>query len=254
MAMPMRVGDHDSATWPAAHLLSAAGFADRLERMADPSVVVVASAAAVTTLKALPGVGKQIIVFADTDALRAGEAIATHKPNIIVFQREFLDTPRGAALVSQVKANPDLSHAQIRVLSDAAEYEHLLSRRSQAGLDPATAVPGEPLSPDYDGVRLARRVKVRPGLEMRLDGYQTTLVDLSRTGAQVLVPKPLRFDQAVRISITDEEGAFRFRATVVWVAFERSADTGQQWYRAGVTFVDADAQLLDELCVRHRAE
>ena len=83
--------------------------------MADPSVVVVASAAAVTTLKVLPGVGKQIIVFADTEALRAGEAIATHKPNIIVFQREFLDTPRGAALVSQVKANPDLSHAQIRV-------------------------------------------------------------------------------------------------------------------------------------------
>ena len=108
-----------------------------------------------------------------------------------------------------------------------------MSRRSQAGLDPATAVPGEPLPADYDGVRLTRRFKVRPGLEMRLDGYPTTLVDLSRTGAQVLVPKPLRFNQAVRISITDEEGAFRFRATVVWAAFERSVDTGEQWYRAG---------------------
>ena len=28
----------------------------------------------------------------------------------------------------------------------------------------------------------------------------------------------------------------------------------KQWYRAGITFVDADAQLLDELCVRHRVE
>ena len=102
----MRVGDHDSATCPAAHLLSAAGFADRLERMADPSAVVVASAAAVTTLKVLPGVGKQIIVFADTDVLRAGEAIATHKPNIIVFQREFLDTPRGAARRSSRRSKP----------------------------------------------------------------------------------------------------------------------------------------------------
>ena len=129
-----------------------------------------------------------------------------------------------------------------------------MSRRSHAALDPATAVPGEPLPPDYDGVRLTRRFKVRPGLEMRLDGYQTTLVDLSRTGAQLLVPKPLRFDQEVRISIADEEGGFRFLATVVWEAFERSADTGQQGYRAGITFVDPDAKLLDELCVRHRVE
>ncbi len=235
-----------------AYLLPAAGFTDRLERMADPPVVVIASATAVTALKVLPGVGRQIMVFADTDALRAVEAIAMHKPNLIVLQREFLDTPRCAALISRVKTDPDLSHAQIRVLSEVAEYEHLLSRRSQAGLDPATAVPGEPLSADYDGVRLTRRFKVHPGLEMRLDGYPTTLVDLSRSGAQVLVAKPLRFKQGVRISIADEQGAFRFRATVVWAAFERSADTGQQCYRAGIAFVDADAQLLDELCVRHR--
>ena len=252
--MPMRLGRRGSGTSKTPHLLSAAGSADRLDRMADPPVVVIAGATAVTTLKELPGVGRQIMVFADTDALRAVEAIATNKPNLIVLQREFLDTSRGAALVSRVKTDPDLSHAQIRVLSDAAEYERLVSRRSQAGLDPATAVPGEPLPADYDGVRLTRRFKVRPGLEMRLDGYQTKLVDLSRGGAQVLVPKPLRFNQAVRISIADEEGAFRFRATVVWAAFERSADTGEQWYRAGIAFVDADAQLLDELCVRHRVE
>ena len=222
--------------------------------MADPPVVVIASDTAVTTLKGLPGVGRQIMVFADTDVLRAVEAIEEHKPNLIVLQREFLDTPRGAALIWRVKTNPDLSHAQIRVLSEVAEYEHLLSRRSQAGLDPATAVPGEPLPADYDGVRLTRRFKVRPGLEMRLDGYPTTLVDLSRSGAQVLVAKPLRFNQAVRISIADEEGAFRFGATVVWASFERSADTGQQRYRAGIVFVDPDAQLLEELCVRHRVE
>ena len=95
---------------PAAPLLSAAGFADRLERMGDPPVVVIASATAVTTLKELPGAGRQIMVFADTDALQAAEAIATHKPNLIVLQREFLDTQRCAALISRVKADPDLSH------------------------------------------------------------------------------------------------------------------------------------------------
>ena len=98
--------------------------------MADLPVVVIASATAVTTLKVLPGVGRQIMVFADTDALRAIEAIAMHKPNLIVLQREFLDTSRGAALISRVKPNPDLSHAQIRTLFDTAEYEHLVSRRS----------------------------------------------------------------------------------------------------------------------------
>ena len=98
--------------------------------MADPPVVVIANDTAVTTLKGLPGVGRQIMVFADTDVLRAVEAIEEHKPNLIVLQREFLDTPRGAALIWRVKTNPDLSHAQIRVLSEVAEYEHLLSRRS----------------------------------------------------------------------------------------------------------------------------
>ena len=45
---------------------------------------------------------------------------------------------------------------------------------------------------------------------MQLDGYPTTLIDLSRGGAQVLVPKPLRFNQAGRISISDEEGPLGF--------------------------------------------
>ena len=88
-----------------AHLVSA-GLADELERMADPPVVVIASATAVPTLKVLPGVGRQIIVFADTDALRAVEAIAMHKPNLVVLQREFLATQRGACLAGQNRPRP----------------------------------------------------------------------------------------------------------------------------------------------------
>ena len=212
--------------------------------MAEPPVIVVAAAEAVPALNELPGVGRHILVFAEADALRALEAVAEHRPNLVVLQREFLATPRCASLIARIRTDSALSHAQIRVLADVNEYIHLVSRRAQAGLEPDTAMPGEPLPADYDGGRTTRRFRMRPDVEVRLDGYATTLVNLSRTGAQLLVPKALRLNQQVRVSIEDEEEIFRLRAAVAWVSFERSGETGDQWYRAGLTFVDADPEVL----------
>ena len=113
-------------------------------------------------------------------------------------------------------------------------------------------MPGEPLPTDYDGAQTTRRFKMRPDVEVRLDEYVTALVNLSRTGVQLLVPKALRLNQEVRVSIEDEVEIFRLRAAVVWVSFERSGETGDQWYRAGLTFVDADPEVLETLCSRHR--
>ena len=220
--------------------------------MAESPVIVIAAADALSALKKLPGVGQRILVFADADSLRAEEAVAQHRPNLIVLQWEFLGTPRGAMLIARIRGDPALRHAQIRVLADINEYIHLVSRRAKAGLEPGEAMPGEPLPPDYDGGRGTHRCRMRPGVEVRLDGDPTTLVNLSSSGAQLLVQKALRLNQQVRISIEDEQEMCRFRASVIWVSFERSTETGSQLYRAGLTFIDAHPELVEAMCSRNR--
>ena len=96
-----------------------------------------------------------------------------------------------------------MSHTQIRVLSNVNEYIHLVLRLAQVGLPPATAVPGDPLPADYDGVRRTHRFLMRPGVEVGIDGNAATLVDLSRDGAQVLVPKTVRPNQCLRMSMAN---------------------------------------------------
>ena len=83
-------------------------------------------------------------------------------------------------------------------------------------------------------------------------GDPTTLVNLSSSGAQLLVQKALRLNQQVRISIEDEQEMCRFRASVIWVSFERSTETGSQSYRAGLTFIDAHPELVEAMCSRNR--
>ena len=66
-------------------------------------------------------------------------------------------------------------------------------------------MPGEPLRADYLGTRRARRYKLRPGFEVRVDGNPTTLVDLSGTGARLVGSTVLRLKQ--RVTSRDGNGA-----------------------------------------------
>ena len=175
---------------------------------------MVAATEAIPALNDLPGVGRHILVFADADALRVLQAVTEHRPNLVVLQRQFLATPRCASLIARIRTDSALSHAQIRVLANVNEYIHLVSRRAQAGLELDTAMPGEPLPTHYDGAQTTRRFKMRPDVEVRLDEYVTALVNLSHTGVQLLVPKALRLNQQVRVSIEDEVEIFRLRAAV----------------------------------------
>ena len=110
----------------------------------------------------------------------------------MVLGREFVGTLRGAELVARVRADPELSHAQIRVLTDVRAYADLVARRLKAGLPAATAVPGELLAEEFDGTRRARRVRIQAEVEAQVDGMLGTLVDLSPTGAQVIGLKVVR--------------------------------------------------------------
>ena len=79
-----------------------------------------------------------------------------------------------------------------------------------------------------------------------------TLVDLSPSGAQVCLTAILRPYQGVRLVVVDGPSMFRFAASVVWVSFEPRKAKGPPQYRAGLGFVDADPDIVEALCVRHR--
>src|SRR3954471_20697485 len=60
------------------------------------------------------------MAFADTDALRALEAITRHRPSLVVLESAFAATSRGTALVNRIKADPSLSACEVRVVAQLA--------------------------------------------------------------------------------------------------------------------------------------
>jgi hypothetical protein len=79
-----------------------------------------------------------VLGFADTDVLRALEAITARKPRVVALERLFAATPRGAALINRIKADPSLMQTEIKVLSHDSDYSRVLPRI------PAGAMPSAP--------------------------------------------------------------------------------------------------------------
>jgi hypothetical protein len=84
------------------------------------------------------------------------------------------------------------------------------------------------------------------GVEVAIDGNAAALIDLSVIGAQVVSQTILKPNQRVRVSIGDGTKPLRFGAAVAWASFEL-AKTGPR-YRAGIEFVDADADAVGRFC------
>ena len=80
-----------------------------------------------------------VLGFADTDVLRALEAITARKPRMVALERLFAATPRGTALINRIKADPSLVQTEIRVLAHDGDYSRVLPR---TGTGSAPAPPG----------------------------------------------------------------------------------------------------------------
>lgn len=202
------------------------------------------------------GLSGSALTFSDTEPLQALEAIAENLPRIVVLERLFAATSRGAALINRLKSDPAFSEMEIRVLSHSGDYSRVISRPTPVPITAPASAPAEapaadasrPL--DWRGTRRSPRYRVRPGTEIQLDGNAVAVIDLSIIGAQVLSPNMVRPDQRVRVTIPGEEGPLRFRGTIAWARFElprRAGDPGPH-YRAGVEFLDADAEFLGRYC------
>jgi hypothetical protein len=238
--------------------------------MSDACTVVIGAPDLLPSLKQwTPAGNDEILAFSDADALRALEVIAERRPRMVALERVFAATPRGAALINRIRADPALANAEIRVLSHQGDYTRVLPRAGSAAAAPSTKVRAAPAAPppahnavtaaaaptalDGKGTRRAARYKMAADVEAIVDGNVVALVDLSIIGAQVVSSTILRPNQRVRVVLTDEAGTVRFNAAIAWASFEIPPKTGAR-YRAGVTFTDADPAAVDGFCARHKAQ
>jgi hypothetical protein len=200
-----------------------------------------------------------VLAFADVEALRALEAITKRRPAVVALERVFAGTPRGAALINRIKADPSLQESEIRVVSVDTDFSKLASRGAAAtkatsgpkGKPKAAAAP--PAAPlDQRGTRRAPRVRIVGQIGVMVDGNHAVLVDLSAVGAQLVSTTILKPNQRVRVSMSDDHGSIRFNAAVAWASFEIPPNSGPR-YRAGIEFLDADAASVNAYAARHKA-
>lgn len=209
----------------------------------DPCTVLIAPTDRLPTLKAPAwDDSTELLTFADTDALRALEAITRRLPRVVAVERLFAASPRGAALLNRIKIDPKLADCEIHVVSHDSDYSRISPRRP-----PPT--PAHPL--DQRGTRRAPRSRMAANVSALLDGNTALLVDLSIVGAQVVSPIALKPDQRVAMALRDGVANVRFNASVAWTSFEIPPNGGPR-YRAGINFEDADAEGVDAFCSRHK--
>ena len=240
--------------------------------MSAPAVIIAALNLTPSLRERLAGEG-ELLTFADTEPIQALQTILEQRPRLIVLERLFAATPRGAALINRIKTDSQVSQAEIRVMSHTGDYTRVVSRGTvvepavvappvYAGVpepaekeyesDSAVTIDDAPRQLDWHGTRRAARFRIRQGVEIQLDGNPASLVDLSVVGAQVISATILRPNQRVRISVPTDDFVMRFRGTVAWAKFELPKPIEPPRYRAGVEFADADQAAMDDYCSKFK--
>jgi hypothetical protein len=215
-----------------------------------PSVVIIARAEHATGWRKRITPDAGVALFSDCEALRAAETIVAHPPRIIAVDRSFGATARGAALVSRVKSDPQLKQTDLRVLAeDEVGLPTLLGAPIVPHFDAAVLKASYPL--DYCGTRRCPRFKMDGRAEILVNGAAGRLVNMSATGAQMVLGARVRPDEAIRLALVDDKGEVRARGVVAWSSFEPSS-SGLQ-YRAGLQFVNTALPPIEAFCARHTA-
>jgi hypothetical protein len=194
----------------------------------------------------------ELLTFSDADALRALEVITQRRAHVVVVERLFAATSRGAALISRIRADPSLRNSKIRIVSrDGDDVNTRLQPPStgDVGNDAASA----PLDAaiDHVGTRRVTRQRVDEFVGVLVDGHLASVVDLSTNGAQVVSATVLKPSQRVHVSLSDEQGVLRFNAAVAWASFEIPRNGGPR-YRAGIAFLDANSAEVYAYASRHK--
>src|SRR5437899_6718767 len=187
------------------------------------AALVIAAHNLMPALRERVEVDGDVLTYPDTEPIQALQTIMEQRPGLVVLERLFAATPRGAALINRIKSDPQLSHVEVRVMSHTGDYSRQVVKPSASSPSPApshhpaatatevesrgtpVATEEPPKALDWHGTRRAPRFRVKMGIELQLDGNPASIIDLSTVGAQVISPTVLRPNQKVRINLPNEE-------------------------------------------------
>jgi hypothetical protein len=102
--------------------------------------------------------------------------------------------------------------------------------------------------------RDAKRVRIRRGTHVSVDGIPGELVDLSLGGAQTVLQQLVKPNQLVRLTLPTAAGSLTCKGRIVWALYEQP-DTSLSVYRAGMKFTDdVDAVAVERFMNDFREE
>src|SRR5919112_2005360 len=156
------------------------------------AALVIAAENLMPALRERVKVDGDVLTFPDTEPIQALQTIMEQRPGLVVLERLFAATPRGAALINRIKSDPQLAHTEVRVMSHTGDYTRQVVKPTAKVAPPATpggnggggaatasapqqssapvATAEQPKALDWQGTRRAPRFRVRAGVELQLDG------------------------------------------------------------------------------------
>jgi hypothetical protein len=206
----------------------------------SPTAFVIAGSAHAAALRRRLERDPSVAVFSESESLDALRLILENPPKVLALDSAMMKTARGALIVSQLREHKNVD---VRVLcEDEANLPVLLSHQ-----DIALQAASQPL--EGCGTRGAKRFPMKAGMEVVVDGERSRLVNLSITGAQLVMPARVQPRQSILLTLTDQKSERRFRALVAWSTVELAQSMVK--YRAGVSFVDPDITAIEAFCLRN---
>lgn len=203
----------------------------------SPSAFVIAGSAHASALRRRLKHDPTITVFSESESLEALRLILECLPKILALDSAVVHTARGAQIVARVKEHKEVD---VRVLCEDEAHLPLLLAQQDIALHAAS----QPI--EACGTRGAKRFSIKSGAAVVVDGERSVLVNLSVTGAQVVLPARVQPRQSIFLTLIDGAAERRFSALVAWSTVELAKSMVK--YRAGVSFVDPDTGTIEAFC------
>lgn len=219
---------------PAGNCAAVAPPLDWTANHVSSSIVLIGPAAAIPSLRERLDSGAELHTFIDTETDKALAHIIRSRPRIVAVDHAFAATLGGTSFINRIKDDPALLGCELRVI----QHDDPLAAAPPAAADDDVKPPL-----DRPCVRRERRHLMPDGVEVLVDGYSTSLIDLSPLGVQVLSARSLKPNQRVRVVLSDEKGIVRCHGSIVWASFEMPAGEAPR-YRAGISLTVADPAAL----------
>lgn len=183
-----------------------------------------------------------ITVFSESESLDALRLILENPPKVLALDSAIVNTARGALIVSQLREH---NGVDVRVLCEDEAHLPLLLGSDEIALHAAS----QPI--EGCGTRGAKRFPMKSDAQVVVDGERSLLVNLSVTGAQLVLPARVQPRQSIFVTLVDQGIERRFSALVAWSTVELVRSMVK--YRAGVSFVDPDTGAIEQFCLRNAA-